>query len=67
MKKKKVLMTFVGLYAQKDEDQWFIDSGCTRHMTGDKRKFISLTEGKGEDVSLGDDGTARQWAKERLL
>ena len=67
MKKKKVLMTFVGLYAQKDEDQWFIDSGCTRHMTGGKRKFISLTKRKGEYESFGDDGTARQWENELLL
>ena len=28
-------------------------------MTGDKRKFISLTKGKSGDVSFGNDGTAR--------
>jgi hypothetical protein len=25
------------------EDKWLMDSGCSRHMTGDKKWFSSLT------------------------
>jgi hypothetical protein len=26
----------------KEKDEWFIDSGCSSHMTGDQSKFVSL-------------------------
>lgn len=40
------------LYAQHNGNQWFIVSGCSRHMTGDKRKFVSLSKKEG-NVSFG--------------
>ncbi|KAL6345561.1 hypothetical protein AAG906_017288 [Vitis piasezkii] len=33
------------------EDKWFLDTGCSRHMTGDESKFAFLTKRK-EDMSL---------------
>ena len=47
----------IALYAQKDEGKWYIDSGCTKHMTGNKEKFLTLKREKGGDVAFGDDGT----------
>jgi hypothetical protein len=38
----------------KEEDEWFIDSGCASHMTKDQRKFVSLKK-KGGNVAFGDD------------
>ena len=32
----------LALCAHSDENHWFVDSGCSRHMTGDKRKFVSF-------------------------
>lgn len=28
----------------EDNDEWVIDSGCSHHITGDKRKILSLKE-----------------------
>jgi hypothetical protein len=38
------------------ENTWFIDSGCSRHMTGNKKWFFSLTPlSHKEYVTFGDD------------
>jgi hypothetical protein len=42
----------------KEEDEWYIDSGCSSHMTGDQDKFISLKR-KGGNVAFGDDSSAK--------
>jgi hypothetical protein len=42
----------------KEEDEWYIDSGCSSHMTGDQNKFINLNR-KGGNVAFGDDSSAK--------
>jgi hypothetical protein len=42
----------------KEEDEWYIDIGCSSHMTGDQDKFISLKR-KGGNVSFEDDSFAK--------
>ena len=42
----------------KEEDEWYIDSGCSSHMTGDQEKFIVLKR-KGGNVAFGDDSFAK--------
>jgi hypothetical protein len=42
----------------KEEDEWYIDSGCSSHMTRDQDKFISLKR-KGGNVAFGDDSSAK--------
>jgi hypothetical protein len=38
------------------EDKWLIDSGCSRHMTGNKKWFSSLTPlSHKEYVTFDDD------------
>ncbi|XP_076957924.1 uncharacterized protein LOC143633518 [Bidens hawaiensis] len=37
---------------------WFIDPGCSNHMTGFKESFVSLDENFKLDVRLGDKKTA---------
>ena len=44
----------MALYAKNQENQWYIDSGCSKHMIGDKSKFDFLTEVKGGNVSFGN-------------
>ena len=34
-------------------NRWYLDSGCSRHMTGDKTKFCLLTESEGGQVTFG--------------
>jgi hypothetical protein len=44
----------VCLISISTKDKWFLDSGCSRHMTGDKNKFTSLTLKDGGNVKFGD-------------
>jgi hypothetical protein len=38
------------------EDKWLMDSGCSQHMTGDKKWFFRLTPlSHKEYVTFGDD------------
>ncbi|XP_022004359.2 uncharacterized protein LOC110901909 [Helianthus annuus] len=36
-------------------DCWYLDSGCSNHMTGDKNLFITLNESERREVRTGDD------------
>jgi hypothetical protein len=47
----------------KEEDEWFIDSGCSSHMTGAQSKFVSLKK-KGGNVTFGDDSSTKILGKE---
>ena len=42
---------------------WYIDSGCSRHMTGDKSLFKSLKEKVGDYVTFGDGSHAQVLGK----
>ena len=42
----------------KEEDELYIDNGCSSHMTEDQDKFISLKR-KGGNVACGDDSSAK--------
>jgi len=33
---------------------WFVDSGCFRHMTGEKSNFLSLAAAQGGSVAFGN-------------
>ena len=41
----------------KEKDFWIIDSGFSRHMIGDRKKFDKLINYKGGNVSFGDDSS----------
>ena len=46
------------------ENKWLIDSGCSRHMTGDASWFSSLTPTKRyEYITFQDDKKGRVKAK----
>ncbi|XP_074292576.1 uncharacterized protein LOC141619454 [Silene latifolia] len=38
----------------KENNQWYLDSGCSRHMTGNKIFFLSLKPFDGDKVTFGD-------------
>jgi hypothetical protein len=58
-KRKKTEECGLSLYAKNQENQWYIDSGCSKHMTGDKSKFESLNEEKGGSVTFGNNAPTR--------
>jgi hypothetical protein len=47
------------LSAQRKMKPWYIDSGCSKHMTGDKGKFLSLSESKSGNVTFGNDAPGK--------
>ena len=48
------LMSYVELYEAKREDVWFLDSGCSNHMCGDRTIFSQLDEKFQHSVKLGN-------------
>ncbi|KAM2537704.1 hypothetical protein TB2_023225 [Malus domestica] len=53
------LVAFTAL-SSCQSDTWYLDSGCSRHMTGDKRWFTTFTEEcKNGAVTFGDGKRAR--------
>jgi hypothetical protein len=45
--------------AQSKMNPWHIDSGCSKHMMGDKSKFISLSESKLGNLTFGNDAPGK--------
>ena len=38
----------------RGNNTWYLDSGCSKRMTGDKSKFLSLATYSGGTVTFGD-------------
>eukprot|EP00253_Pinus_taeda_P019483 PITA_19483 len=56
MKEPQLERCGIALYAEGQENQWYIDSGCSKHVTGDKEKLESYSVlEKGKKVSFGND------------
>jgi len=52
-----LLVAYEGTQTVQKED-WFLDSGCSNHMTGNKMWFVDLEEdGVNKTVRLGNDST----------
>jgi hypothetical protein len=47
------------LSAQKKKNPWYIDSGCSKHMTGDRSKFLTLSDSKSGNVTFGNDAPGK--------
>jgi hypothetical protein len=58
-KKKESNKCGLVLSAQRKTKPWYIDSGCSKHMTGDKGKFLSLSESKSGTVTFGNDAPGK--------
>ena len=43
----------------RDSHMWYLDSGCSRHLSGNKSYFTSLEKYEGGIVTFGDGGTSR--------
>jgi hypothetical protein len=53
------MLVQTSLHAQNKGNIWYIDSGCSSHMTGDKNKFHTLKEVNEGNVTFGDNATTR--------
>jgi hypothetical protein len=43
------------LQAQHKKHGWYVESGCSKHMTGDKDKFLTLKKERDGSVSFGNE------------
>ena len=56
MKEPQLERCGIASYVEGQENQWYIDSGCSKHMTGDKEKLQSYSAlEKGKKFSFGND------------
>ena len=42
-----------------ESQSWYLDSGCSHHMTGNKSLFTSFTKFDGGNVTFGDSNMAK--------
>ena len=49
-----LLMSYVEMHKAKREDAWFLDSGCSNRMCGDRSMFSELDESFTQKVRLGN-------------
>ena len=54
-----LLMTHVELNHASREEVWFLDSGCSNHMTGNRLWFIDIDEEFRQSVKLGNNSRIR--------
>ncbi|XP_074318153.1 uncharacterized protein LOC141654945 [Silene latifolia] len=50
-----LLMAYEVPHQKKQEEVWFLDSGCSNHMTGNKEWFYDMEENFSRTVKLGND------------
>ena len=44
----------ISVISPKTKESLYINSGCSKHMTGDKSKFLTLSENKLGNVTFGN-------------
>jgi hypothetical protein len=49
----------LSLQAQHKKSGWYVDNGCSKHMTGDKNMFLTLKKEQDGSVSFGNDNSTR--------
>jgi hypothetical protein len=52
---------------QRQKYTWYIDSGCSSHMTGDKSKFLLLKENKSGIVTFSNDAPGKIKGKGQVI
>nr|KYP60819.1 Retrovirus-related Pol polyprotein from transposon TNT 1-94 [Cajanus cajan] len=50
-----LLMSYVEMQGDKRDEIWFLDSGCSNHMSGDRKWFTELDQSFRHSVKLGND------------
>ena len=54
-KKKENNKCVLVLSVKREKAPWYIDSGCSKHMSGDKSMILSQSENKSRNASFGND------------
>ena len=56
----------LALQAQSRNSQWYIDSGCSKHMTGDKHRFVKLKKEKEGSITFGNNNSTKIIGKDTI-
>ena len=54
----------VALQAKQKKRVWYVDSGCSKHMTSDRDKFLTLREERDGPISFGNDDSSKMIGKD---
>jgi hypothetical protein len=49
----------VSIQAKQNKHGWYVDSGCSKHMTGDRDKFLTLKNERNGSISFRNDNSAK--------
>jgi hypothetical protein len=49
----------IALQDKKKKHGWYVDSGCSKHMTGDRDKFLTLRNEIHGSISFENDDPAK--------
>ena len=47
------------LYKIRKKRGWYVDSGCSKHMTGDKDMFLTLIKERDGSISFKNDDSTK--------
>jgi hypothetical protein len=54
------------LQAEKKKHGWYVDSGCSKHMTGDRDMFLTLKKERDGSVFLGNNDSTKIIGKDTV-
>jgi hypothetical protein len=49
----------IALTSKQKKHGWYVDNGCSKHMTGDRDKFLTLRKERDGSMSFGNDDSAK--------
>jgi hypothetical protein len=49
----------VTLQTKQKKHDWYVDSGCSKNMTSDREKFLTLRKERNGPVSFRNDNSAK--------
>ncbi|XP_073121899.1 uncharacterized protein [Henckelia pumila] len=52
---------------KKEEESWYLDSGCSRHMTGNDKLQSKLVKYHGPTITFGDNSKGKTVGKSKII
>ena len=49
----------IALTAKQKKYSWYVDSGCSKNMTGERDKFLTLRKERDGSISFGNDDSSK--------
>jgi hypothetical protein len=49
----------ISIQGQRRKSDWYVDSGCSNHMIGDKDRFVTLKKERDGSILFGNDNSTK--------